>query len=369
LKPKFKDFYPVISIDSQTIQIGDEPNNAYEITDPDGILIKIIPLLNGKLDTKQIFNLIEERTFSFLELENIIKTLDEIGLIEDSSIDNLKDLNDWQRVRYNNNLNYFNVFSNTNKTKSSYQKKLLETKVLVLGMGGLGSNLLMQLSGLGIGHIKFLDCDEVELKNLNRQVLYSERYIGQPKTKVGFERLSDFNTTINYEMIDKRISSAEDLENIITKDLDFVFCAADNPPMLINSWVNELCVKNNVPFISGGVGLTCGSFYSVKPTISPCLECYYTFIKDQFGQVLDAYDNSNNDYNAAILPNISLVASMMTTDFLRIHLQIAEPISLGKKVIVNFLTSETTFENPWVNNSQCEVCSIEKSMATNLFPK
>lgn len=365
MKPKFKDFYPVILVDSHTIQIGDEPNNAYEIQDPDGILTKVIPLLNGELDTNRILDLLEEPSLSLSELESIIETLDEIGLIDDSSKETLQELEEWQYKRYNNNLNFFNIFSNLDRTKSSYQKELIETKVLVLGMGGLGSNLLMQLSGLGVGHIKFLDCDEVELKNLNRQVLYSEKYIGQRKTKVGFERLSDFNTSIDYEMIDKRITSPEDLENIITGDLDFVFCAADNPPLIINSWVNELCIKNSVPFISGGVGLTCGSFYTIMPSETACLECYYTFIKENFGQVLDAYDNPNIDYNAAILPNISLIASMITTEFLRIHLKIAEPISLGKKAIVNFLTSETTFETPWIKNNQCKICSTEKSMLSN----
>ncbi|WP_107923128.1 ThiF family adenylyltransferase [Lysinibacillus parviboronicapiens] len=364
MKPKFKEFYPIILIDEQTIQIGDEPNNAFEINDPDGIVTKLIPLLNGELNTEQIFDLINEPSLNFSDFKNIIETLDEIGLITDCSFESSEELNEWQHIRYNNNLKFFNIFSNTRQNSVFYQKKLIDTKVLVLGMGGLGSNLLMQLSGLGVGNIKFLDCDEVELKNLNRQVLYSEKYIGHRKTKVGFDRLSDFNTSINYEVVDKRINSPEDLENVITEDIDFVFCAADNPPMVINSWVNEICIKNNVPFLSGGVGLTCGSFYSIIPSVTPCLECYYSFIKNQYSQVLEAYENSNIDYNAAILPNISMLASMITTEFLRIHLQIAEPISLGKKAIINFLTSEITFENPWVKNDLCRICSKEQSIVS-----
>lgn len=355
LKPKFKNFYPIIERDFQTIQIGDEPNFAYELVDSEGILRKIIPLLNGNLNKNEILESLVNEEISIEDLDMVLEVLDDICLIENDI--EAEALTEWQRVRYNNNLNFFNIKSDLGHSKESFQKKLIDSKILVLGMGGLGSNLLMQLSGLGVGNIKCLDCDIVELKNLNRQVLYSEEFIGQRKTEVGINRLSNFNTNITYESFDKRIESMEDLKGLITKDLDFVFCAADYPPLKINSWVNKLCNENKVPFISGGVGLACGSFYAVVPSETACLECYYQYIKENHGEFIEAFKTSPIDFNAAIMPNIALLASMMSSEFLRIFLNISEPISVGRKVIVNFLTSEITFDNTWMRNSQCPVCS------------
>lgn len=215
----------------------------------------------------------------------------------------------------------------------------------------------MQLSGLGVGTIKLLDCDEVELKNLNRQILYSEKVIGQRKMKVGVERLRDYNSLINFEGIDKRITCSQDLDQIITNDIDFVFCAADSPPILINKWVNEHCVKKRIPFISGGVGLSSGSFYSILPGTTACFECYESYINEKFSNVMEAYNVVDNDFNTAIMVNVSMLASMIISEFMRIHLGLVEPISLGRKTIINFSNSQITKEKEWIRNSTCKVCS------------
>lgn len=137
MKPKFKDFFPVIIIDNETLQIGDEPGNAFEIYDPDKLILKVLPLLNGENDIETIHKNLNTTDVPISDLKELIDSLDEIGLIDISSSNN-NELTDKQRIRYKNNLNYFNVFSRTNLSKEIIQKKLINTKVLVLGMGGVG---------------------------------------------------------------------------------------------------------------------------------------------------------------------------------------------------------------------------------------
>lgn len=82
MKPKFKNFYPIIEKDFQTIQIGDEPNFAYELVDSEGILRKVIPLLNGNLNKNEILESLNNEEISKEDLDMVLEILDDIYLIE-----------------------------------------------------------------------------------------------------------------------------------------------------------------------------------------------------------------------------------------------------------------------------------------------
>ncbi len=358
MKIKLKEFYPIIKINETTLQIGDEPNHAFEIEDPEGVFAELIPLLTGEFNLNEISRKLSQIDIN--DLKEIVYQLNELKLLEFSESQIKKDyeLSEWELTRYKGNLNFFNIFNDISHSRNYYQKNLVNSNVVVLGMGGLGSNLLMQLAGLGVGKITVLEYDEVELKNLNRQILYSEDTLGQSKLEVGINRLRSYNSSIDFKAIRRKISSVMDLKDVIDDKCDFVFCAADTPPTLINLWVNEVCVNKKIPFISGGVGLATGSFYSVLPGITPCLRCHYEFVKKHHLNELEAFSRIDMDYNSAIGCNISLIASMITMEYLRIHLGIASPIASGRKVIYNFLTAEITHGDAWEKWNQCN-CSFE----------
>ncbi len=209
MKPKLKHIYPVIKF-SHGFQIGDEPNFAVEIEDENNLFIKLIDLLDGSNNVENIYNCMKiDYPISFTEIQEIIESLNDMGVLENGE-DTFANESEILRKKYNNNINYFSAFSNLNKSKFSFQEKLCETKVLVIGMGGLGSNVLYQLSGLGVGNIVTVDFDDIEHKNLNRQILYSENNIGKKKTDIGIERLKEFNSSINFNSYERKINCEED---------------------------------------------------------------------------------------------------------------------------------------------------------------
>ncbi|NNK80652.1 MAG: HesA/MoeB/ThiF family protein, partial [Flavobacteriales bacterium] len=119
------------------------------------------------------------------------------------------------------------------------QSKLKESKVLVVGTGGLGAPLLQYLTAAGIGTIGIVDFDIVEDSNLQRQVLFSTEDIGRPKVEAAAQRLRSQNPHVKFKLYNERLTSENAIE--IFKDYDIVADGTDNFPT--RYLVNDACVK------------------------------------------------------------------------------------------------------------------------------
>ena len=122
------------------------------------------------------------------------------------------------------------------------QQRLKESKVLVVGAGGLGSPLLLYLAAAGVGHIGIIDDDIIDLSNLQRQVLYIEKDIGSSKTSKASKRIHALNPNISVIRHEVRLSNENALE--IIKDYDVVADGTDNFPT--RYLVNDACVMLGV---------------------------------------------------------------------------------------------------------------------------
>lgn len=149
------------------------------------------------------------------------------------------------------------------------QKKLKSSRVLIAGVGGLGSNSAMMLTAAGIGHLDIVDYDMVHLSNLNRQLLYCEDEIGEKKVFVAQKKLARLNSTITITPAFIKI----DRENVLDliKDAQVVIDGLDNSATRLI--VNEACVKKKIPFIYGGVSRFRGMITTIIPGVTPCLAC------------------------------------------------------------------------------------------------
>lgn len=129
------------------------------------------------------------------------------------------------------------------------QKNLLDSKVLIVGMGGLGCPAATYLNCAGVGCLGLVDGDAVCLSNLQRQFLYSESQVGKPKVKSAIESLSRTNSETEFISHDIYINS----ENIfdIMKDYDIVINAVDN--FRTRYLINEACVALKIPLVDGAV--------------------------------------------------------------------------------------------------------------------
>jgi len=149
------------------------------------------------------------------------------------------------------------------------QKILMDSTVLVVGIGALGSHIANNLTRAGVGHIKLVDRDIIELNNLQRQILYDEDDVGRSKVMVAAEKLKKINSDIRIDAFlrDVNFSNAE----LIIKGADVVVDGTDN--METRFLVNDTCVKNEIPWIYAGAIGTQGMTMTIIPHQTPCLKC------------------------------------------------------------------------------------------------
>lgn len=129
------------------------------------------------------------------------------------------------------------------------QVKLKNAKVLIIGAGGLGSPLLLYLTAAGVGTIGIVDFDNIELSNLQRQLLFTEKDIGKSKIRSAYARLKSLNSNINFKLHEEKLTSDNALE--IIKDYDVVADGTDNFPT--RYLVNDACVLLNKPNVYGSI--------------------------------------------------------------------------------------------------------------------
>ncbi len=130
------------------------------------------------------------------------------------------------------------------------QRRLAEAKVLVVGVGGLGSAASLYLAGAGVGTIALLDPDTVSLSNLQRQVLYSESQVGQSKVDMAAARLHALNSAINIRISDEALTADNARETV--RGFDLVLDCTDN--FAARYIIDDACAYGKVPWIYGSVG-------------------------------------------------------------------------------------------------------------------
>ncbi len=151
------------------------------------------------------------------------------------------------------------------------QEKLLESRVLLIGLGGLGSLALLYLTAAGVGEIVIVDMDRVEESNLQRQILYGEKDLGRRKTTCAHERVLQIRGDVRVVPRDERFSEVNAAE--ILSDYDFVIEATDN--LECKFLVNDACVALGKPFSHAGVAGLQGQTMTVLPGKGPCVRCVF----------------------------------------------------------------------------------------------
>ena len=151
------------------------------------------------------------------------------------------------------------------------QEKLKRAKVVIAGAGGLGSPAALYLTAAGVGMIRIVDHDRVELSNLNRQVLHWDGDIGRKKVDSAAEKLRKLNQGVEIETVEETITEAN-IPKLIG-GFDLIVDAMDN--LLTRYLLNEAAVENNIPFFHGAVYGFEGRVMTVIPGKSACLRCIY----------------------------------------------------------------------------------------------
>jgi len=151
------------------------------------------------------------------------------------------------------------------------QRKLLAARVLVIGAGGLGSPVGLYLAAAGVGTIGVVDCDAVELSNLQRQVLHATPDLGQRKCLSAQATMEAINPDVTVIPHDLRLTSANAME--VISNYDVVVDGADNFPT--RYLVNDACVMAGKPLCHAGILRFEGQVTTIVPGSGPCYRCLY----------------------------------------------------------------------------------------------
>jgi molybdopterin/thiamine biosynthesis adenylyltransferase len=152
------------------------------------------------------------------------------------------------------------------------QEKLAAARVLVVGAGALGNEVLKNLTLLGVGHVYIVDFDEIEESNLTRSVLFRSRDRGRPKAEAAAEALRDINPDTQVHPIRGNIIT--DVGLGLFAEVDVVIGCLDNREARL--WVNRCCWKVGTPWIDGGIQEISGVAKVFVPPDGACYECAMT---------------------------------------------------------------------------------------------
>jgi molybdopterin/thiamine biosynthesis adenylyltransferase len=203
------------------------------------------------------------------------------------------------------------------------QKKLAGSKVAVVGLGGLGTVSALYLALAGVGHLRLIDQDTVELSNLHRQVLYTPDDLHIPKVEVSAKRLKKTNPLVNVEPVSENLN-AGNVEKLFS-GMDCVVDGLDN--MRTRYLVNRACVRLGLPYVFGAaIGLE-GNLSVFASPETPCLECVLPGVEDDF--------LSTCDVRGVLGATAGIIGTMQAMETIKVLTGIGSALK-GKLMICDF---------------------------------
>lgn len=221
------------------------------------------------------------------------------------------------------------------------QERLKNAKVLVVGVGGLGSPILFYLTAAGVGTIGLLDQDEIAISNLQRQILHSTSRLGMPKVKSGKKTLEDLNPQV--KLITHEILLDENNIGDIIKDYDIIVAAVDN--LGTRYLLNRICIHKGIPLVEGGVFNWDGTVHTIIKGQGPCYNCLYPE---------EAITTPRTP--GVIGPIVGIIGSWQAMEVIKIILGKGKLLT-DRILLIDGLDSTTT-EIKVSSNDNCRVCKL-----------
>ncbi len=187
------------------------------------------------------------------------------------------------------------------------QKKLADAKVLIVGLGGLGSPVAMYLASAGIGKLGLIDADVVDVTNLQRQIIHSESSVGIEKTESAKKKISELNSKTEVETYNFFFDS--DNAESIAKDYDFIVDCADNNKTKF--LINDVCVKLQKPYCHGSITEFSGRVFTHLPSTA----CYRCLFEEE---------EESSEKRGVIGSSVGIIGSIQATEVIKYFTGIGE---------------------------------------------
>ena len=224
------------------------------------------------------------------------------------------------------------------------QQTLLDSTVLLIGAGGLGSPSALYLAAAGIGHLIIADFDKVELSNLQRQIIHHTDDIGRYKVDSAKDKMLAVNPDIRVTTV--KDLNEENLNDWISKS-DVVLDGTDNFDTRFK--INKACVQEKKPLVSAAVIRFEGQLSTFKgyEFDQPCYQCLYS---------VEGSSDENCTENGILSPVTGIMGSMQALQAIKVILNLGEQLT-GKLMMIDAL--DLTFRNVKVSkDASCPVCQV-----------
>ena len=222
------------------------------------------------------------------------------------------------------------------------QEKLITSKVLVMGVGGLGSGVVMNLAALGVGQIKVVDNEVIEETDFNRQLIHKYKNIGRAKVMSAKEWIQDFNPDIKVELDKIKINDLNYFNIIEGYDLIVdCFDSYESKYVLI-----EIAHRHNKILIHGSMQGFCGQVTTIVPKKTGCLAC-----------IMQKPQEFKEEVVCSLSPVVSAISALQAQEALKILTGCGEPL-LNRMLVFDGYKSEFKIL-PFSKNIACDVCAEE----------
>ena len=250
-------------------------------------------------------------------------------------------------TRYHRQLLLFDSINPSVQFENNYlaQKRLQETHVLILGIGGIGNFVATSLVAAGIGKITLVDSDDVEVTNLNRQILFSENNIGESKVHAAANRLKELNLQCKINLLQKEIHSQNEFEVMLNEcnKVDYIVLSADKPIDLV-LWASALCKQYQFKY------LKCG-YMAYQGLIGPLLgyntktyeEIFQSWAKDIHSQNELIKIQNNKHMAPSMAASNAIFANIATWEMIKDITGICKSVLTEQRILFNLKTMDMVY--------------------------
>jgi sulfur-carrier protein adenylyltransferase/sulfurtransferase len=224
------------------------------------------------------------------------------------------------------------------------QLKLLDSRVLLIGAGGLGSPASLYLAAAGVGRIGIVDADVVDESNLQRQIVHSTDRLGEPKVESAKRTIEALNPDVQVIAYQERLTS-ENIERILADGWDLIVDGADNFPT--RYLVNDASVWHGIPVVHGSIYRFEGQVTVFKPHDGPCYRCLFPTPPPP-----ELAPSCAEGGVLGVLPGV--IGSLQASEALKLALGIGEPL-IGRLLLFDALSAEFT-QVKLRRDPDCPVC-------------
>ena len=230
------------------------------------------------------------------------------------------------------------------------QQRLLETSILLIGAGGLGSPAALYLAAAGVGRIGIVDDDRVDASNLQRQVLHSTAELGESKAQSARETIEELNPDVDVVTYEERLTS-ENVDRILGDGWELIVDGADNFPT--RYLLNDASVWHRVPVVHGSIYRFEGQVTVFKPFEGPCYRCLFPQPPPP-----ELAPSCAEGGVLGVLPGV--IGSLQANEALKLALGIGEPL-VGRLLLFDALT--TALDEVTVRRDpNCPVCGEQPTI-------